>query len=97
MARRQCSSKDGVSGETVGTKYASSSSSASAALEEGYVLVEDAGVAGHPDVLRDGVGQPEQVVGDPGAHARARVRVPPVLDVALDELARRGGEDLLPR
>ena len=49
------------------------------------------------EVVRDGVGQPEQVVGDARAHAAARRRVPPVLHVALDELPRRGAQEVLAR
>ena len=39
-------------------------------------------------------GEPEQVVGDAGAHPGAAGRVPPVLHVALFELARGGAQDL---
>ena len=50
-------------------------------------LVEDGCVAGHLDVARNHVRQPEAVVRDPRPHAAAGRRVPPVLDVPLDELA----------
>ena len=65
------------------------------AFEERHALVEHARVAGRRDVVRAGVRQPEQVVGEMGAHAGAGGRVPPVLDVAGGELARRGQDDLL--
>ena len=39
------------------------------------------------EVVRGGVGQPQQVVRDAGAGAAARRRMPPVLHVAFDELA----------
>ena len=59
------------------------------AFEERHHLVEDRSVAGALDVVRDGVGEPDPVVGDAGAHALPGVRQPPMLHVALDELPRR--------
>src|SRR5206468_12990172 len=45
----------------------------------------------------DDVGKPEAIVGDPGSHSPTGRRVPPVLDVAFDELARGGAEHVLTR
>ena len=64
-------------------------------LEERDRLVEDRRVAGDREVAVDGVGQPEPVVGDARADAAAGRRMPPVLDVALDELTRRGAQEVL--
>ena len=52
-------------------------------------------VASH--VVGDRVGQPEQVVGAAGARAAAAGDVPPVLHVALDELARGRAQQVLAR
>ena len=49
------------------------------------------------DIVRDGVGEPDPVVGDPRAHALTRMRQPPMLHVALDELPRRGAQQVLAR
>ena len=46
-------------------------------------------VAGGVEVVRQRERQPQQVVGEMRAHAGAAGRVPPVLHVALGELARR--------
>ena len=53
-------------------------------------------IAGDPQVVVDDVGQPDKVVGEPGAYAAAALGVPPVLHVPLDELARRRPQDLGP-
>ncbi len=53
-------------------------------------------VAGDLDVVRDHEGQPEQIVGAAGSHAHAGLGMPPVLDVAFEELARRRGQDMGP-
>src|SRR5439155_23407377 len=66
-------------------------------VEEGDDLVEDGAVAGDLDIVSDDVRQPEQVIGDPGSDAAAAGRMPPVLDVALAELPRRGAQHVLPR
>ena len=67
------------------------------AFDEGDLLLQDRLVAGHRDVVRDGIGQPHDVVGDHRAHAGAGARQPPVLHVAFPELPRRRVEDLLAR
>ncbi len=64
-------------------------------LEEGHGLVEDIRVARDGEVTVDGVGEPEPVVGDPGSHAPARRRVPPVLHVTFDELVCRSPQEML--
>ena len=55
-------------------------------LQERHDLVEDARVAGRPRVVRRRVRQPQQVVRAAGARAPSARLVPPVLDVAFDEL-----------
>ena len=65
--------------------------------QEGHLLVEHRVVAGDPHVVVDHVRQPGEVVGEPRAHAAAALRMPPVLHVALDELARRRAQDVLAR
>ena len=66
-------------------------------LEERHDLVEHRRVAGRPHVVRDGVRQPQQVVRAAGARAPAARLVPPVLDVALDELAAGRPQQVLAR
>ena len=63
-------------------------------IEEGHRLVEDRGIAGGLDIVRGDGGEPRAVVGDARAHALARDREPPMLDVALDELSRRRAQDV---
>ena len=55
-------------------------------FQERRELVEDARVSGRPRVVRRRVRQPQQVVRAAGARAPSARLVPPVLDVALDEL-----------
>ena len=64
------------------------------ACQERDDLVEHEGVGGDAHIVRDGVGEPAAVVRYARAHALARVRKPPVLDVALDELAARGPDEM---
>ena len=47
--------------------------------------------------MGDRVGEPGPIVGDARAHALARMRQPPMLHVALDELPRRGAQQVLAR
>ena len=63
-------------------------------LQIGHDLVEDRQIARGQRVGRGDVGQPERVVGDPGADPPAVGRVPPVLGVALGELPGGRAEDL---
>ena len=58
------------------------------AFEERNLLVEH-GDPGGVDVVGDGIGEPRTIIGDTGPHALTRMRQPPMLDVALDELSRR--------
>ena len=60
-------------------------------------LVEHGGIAGGVDIMRDRVGEPRPIVGDARAHALARMRQPPMLHVALDELPRGGAQQVLAR
>ena len=64
-------------------------------LEVRHHLVEHRIVAGDREIPVDGVRKPDAVVGDPGPHATARRRVPPVLHVALGELAGGGTKQVL--
>ena len=63
-------------------------------VEEGNDLVEESDIAGDFQVVDDRVRQPQQIIGDTGAHAAAGRRMPPVLDVTLDELPRGGPQYL---
>ena len=54
-------------------------------------------VSGRIDVVRDGIGQPRAIVRNAGSHTLARMRQPPMLDIALDELARGGAQQMLAR
>ena len=57
------------------------------AFEKRNELVQHELVLGGRDILRDGIRQPNPVIGYSRAHALARMRQPPMLDVALGELA----------
>ena len=59
-------------------------------VEKGNDLIEESEIVGDFQVLNDRIRQPEQIIGDPGAHAAAGWRMPPMLDVSLDELPRGG-------
>ena len=67
------------------------------AVEERDPFVEDPQIGGDAEVLRRGVGQPDAIVADPGPHALARVREPPVLHVARGELPRRRAQQVFSR
>ena len=64
-------------------------------LEEGNLFLQHAGVRDAGHVTAGRVGQPEKVVGKVGAHAAAGRRMPPMLHIALLELAGRGAEQVL--
>src|SRR4029453_63764 len=66
-------------------------------LQEGNDVVEDAPVGGDLEIAAHHVGQPEQIVGDAGADSSSHRGMPPVLDIALDELAGGGSEEMLTR
>ena len=55
-------------------------------VEEGNDLVEKTDIAGDFKVMDDRVRQPQKIIGDPGPNAPAGRRMPPVLDIALNEL-----------
>ena len=65
-------------------------------MQVGDSFVEDVGVAGGGDVVAHDERQPEVVVGESRANAAAGRRMPPMLHVALLELARRGLQNHLP-
>ena len=65
------------------------------AFEEWNFFVEDGHVAGGFDEAADRIRQPKQIVRDARAHAASRRRMPPVLHIAFDELARSGEQNLL--
>ena len=54
-------------------------------------------IAGDLDVMGDDIRQPDPVIGDARPYPAPRFRQPPMLHVALDELARRGAQQLLAR
>ena len=66
-----------------------------AALQKGHGLVQDCGVTGGRHVLQRRIDEPEAIVREPRAYALAARLVPPVLHVALHELARCSAEDVL--
>jgi hypothetical protein len=65
-------------------------------FQKGQSLVQDAGVACRSDVFGDHEGQPEEIVGAQRAQTAATRFVPPVLNVALDELTPGGAEQMFP-
>ena len=65
-----------------------------AAVQERLGLVQHRRVAGARDVAAGGERQPQEIVRAARAHAAAGRRMPPVLDVALLELARRAKQQL---
>ena len=67
------------------------------AFEEGTSSSRSAGIAGRLEIMGDAKGKPDPVVGDARAHALARMRQPPMLDVALGELAAGGADQMLAR
>src|SRR5882724_671548 len=66
-------------------------------LQERNTLVEKRRVSGDLEIVRGRVGEPEGIVGDPRSNASTGGRMPPVLDVALDELAGGGPEEVRAR
>ena len=63
-------------------------------VEEGNDLVEETDIAGDFKVVDDRIRQPQKIIGDTGPHAPAGRRMPPVLDVALNELPCGGPQQL---
>src|SRR5688572_2896525 len=64
-------------------------------FQKGHNLFEHVRITSRLNVVRDGIRQPEQVVGDSCAHASAGGWMPPVLDISFQELSRRGAQKLL--
>src|SRR5208283_2070193 len=58
-------------------------------------FIEDSEVSGGLDVMGDGIGEPRAVVREAGSHPLARMRQPPMLDIAFDELSRSGAQEML--
>ncbi len=58
------------------------------AFQERNHLVQHRRIGGCAHIVRDGVCQPRPIVRDARADALTRMRQPPMLDVALDELSR---------
>jgi hypothetical protein len=67
------------------------------AVDERHGHVENRRIACCPDVVGDGRGEPGLVVRDVRTNALAADRKPPMLNVALDELLRRGSQDVVAR
>jgi hypothetical protein len=63
------------------------------AVEERNHLIEDRDVACGANVMRGDEGKPEKIVTDPSTDARARLWMPPVLDIAFHELSRGRAQD----
>jgi hypothetical protein len=66
-----------------------------AAFQEVDGLVEHTRIAGRHHITTGCIRQPQIVVGEMGAHALPVGRVPPVLHVALEELALGAADQLL--
>ena len=64
-------------------------------LEEGDHLVKHRDVAGDLNVMGGDIGEPAAVVGDAGANTAPGLGQPPMLNVAFNELPRRGPEKML--
>ena len=89
-ARAQCSNSVARVSETRGSKYDSFCPSASSSPSRNGTISSSTVVSPVASMKLDhGVGQPQQIVGHSRAHAAARGRMPPVLHVAFDKLARR--------
>src|SRR5271169_4280265 len=59
------------------------------ALQKGNLLLEHPFVPNTRDVAAGDVGEPQIVIGNPGAHSPAGWWMPPMLHVAFTELIRR--------
>ena len=96
MARRQCSKSGRVFGGDPGLAVGLLGvGREQRSLQERNRLVEHARVARRLDVVRHRVGQPQEVVGAARAGAAAARLVPPVLDVAFEELAPGRSQQVL--
>ena len=60
-------------------------------------LIQNAGIAGDFQIMRDDIRQPQEVIRNVRAHAAARRRVPPMLHVAFSKLPAGGAENVLAR
>src|ERR1051325_4422005 len=67
------------------------------ALEEWNHLIEDRGISGGANIMCSDERKPEKIVTDPRPDTHARVRVPPVLDIAFHELACGGAQNVAAR
>ena len=65
------------------------------AFQERDAFIEDGPVSGGVDVMGDCIGEPRTIIRDAGSHALTRMRQPPMLDIAFDELSRRGPQQML--
>ncbi len=99
IARTQCSNSGAVFGETTPAIHTTPvrRSDSSGAFRNGTRSFRTHGIARRAHVLGDDVREPEQVVGASGAEAAAERFVPPVLDIAFDELPCRRAEQVLAR
>src|SRR4051812_12300346 len=64
-------------------------------LQVRHPLAQNEVVAGGADVCGDDVGEPQQVVGATGSQSTSRGLMPPVLDVAFQELPPSGAKQML--
>ena len=60
-----------------------------AGFQEGHRFVEHAGICHTRDIAAGGVGQPQEIVREMGAHTASSGRMPPVLHIAFAELPTR--------
>ena len=67
------------------------------AFQEWDRFFQHRSVAGGADIVRDRVGEPRPVVGDARADALPRMRQPPMLYVAFEELPRSSTQQVLAR
>ncbi len=63
-------------------------------FNKGYHLGQNGGVARDLNILCNGIGKPNTIVGHARAKAATRFRQPPVLDIAFNELPRRRSQEV---
>ena len=64
-------------------------------FEEWEYLIENRVVASGADVVRSNKGEPEEIVGDPGADTGARLWMLPMLHISFHEFPRGRAQDVL--
>jgi hypothetical protein len=64
-------------------------------FEERDYLIQNRIIASCADVVRSNEGEPQEIIGDSRSDAGPRLRMPPVLHIAFNELPRGSAEDVL--